>query len=179
MAESKPETRVDDLHHSKQVDTSEERAKHAKDAQAWKEKQEAEAKAREKEAEPLPDPYAIVPAPGAGYVPHEDAVGPKGTVPLPPGHPRNPPGSIPRAPGEWPTGQMPPENPLGKRETALQRPGGEDYATQVEKKLRSILEEEKAEEGKRPGTIPGSDEEKQIKKEAVEKMAKDVAPAKR
>lgn len=38
-----------------------------------------------------------------------------GEVPLPEGHPRNPPGSIPRAPGEWPSGQFPPEYPTGPK----------------------------------------------------------------
>lgn len=89
----------------------------------------ADSKAADAPANPnVPDPYKKVPEPKKAV--HEEALK-SGKVPLPAGHKLNPgEGTIPRSPGEWPTGPNPPENPLGTTAPGIDRPASEPLETQ-------------------------------------------------
>lgn len=81
--------------------------------------------------------------PAAPVGTHEEADPDTGALPLPEGAPRNPPGSIPRSPGEWPSGKYPPEYAKGPM-PAEQADAHQQKRTQKEAEEQTRIEQEKA-----------------------------------
>lgn len=109
------------------------REAHAKRAAEFREQLEAERAAFKKAATP-PDPGGHLKAIPLDVKGVHEAAQKGGPVPLPPGHKLNPPGSIPRAPGEWPSGAYPPENPQGLSVVGESRPASEPLAVAEKKR---------------------------------------------